>query len=396
MAISNLSQASGYTPVENEVTQPTVVPSGGSSPPVSTGEGSFTQPISSPIPGEVVRPQAASLSPDGGSPVTAQVGEVLSAALATVETTQDTPDGLTVDPPAQGEAPLVPTPQPIFEAPQAPVNLPAPPALPGAEPKPAPTYTSVLSPIVATRPDSSVTIAPEPQPVVTPKGNYTSVLPKMAGVVPTGPLADVKGPRTLTAAVDAYRQNETRVSPAADLSAIVSRYQQNPAAYAITKADITDESATVGKSWAFGNMTNPNALVIHHTAGRGTADGVIQTFRERGYPAHFIIDREGTLVQVLGDMQKGKHAGSAVPGIDNSNSWGVEIIAKNDADITPQQAETAVKLEQYLATNYGLNPNRVFGHGELTGRKEASEGQTVTSLLRQLTGVNKAWTPFGG
>lgn len=400
MAIQNISESVGFSPVEQVQSAIPVVPAqAGSSPASSTGEGAFAPKVSSPVPGEVLPIKASNLQPQVIESALGSAGDTLSGALSQVEGVEGAAaKNAPLDPqgaPAVGklDAPARVVPTPDILPPAGLISMPAPPTPAGATPKPAPTYKSVLSTGLTIQPDTSVTIQAEPVPVSTPKGEYSSVLPKMAGVVPQDVPA-VSGPRTITGAVDAYRRQDAVAAPAAQMTEVVQRFQQNPNAYQITKQDISDQSPTVGANWAFGDMTSPNALVIHHTAGRGDAAGVIQTFKDRGFPAHFVIDREGEIVQVLGDMQKGKHAGSAVPGVDNSNSWGVEIIARNDADVTPAQAEAAVRLQQYLSSNYGLPPDRVFGHGELTGRKESTEGKAVTSLLREITGVKKPWVPF--
>lgn len=178
----------------------------------------------------------------------------------------------------------------------------------------------------------------------------------------------------------------TEAIPVSDYTQLVNQYRENPGLFNMATEDINDLSGTEGGNWNFGSM-QPDALVIHHTAGRGTVDGVIQTFKERGFPAHFVVDREGKVTQVLGLTQKGQHTKPAQDssGITNSNSWGVEIIAKDDSDVLPIQAAATLRLTNYLK-GFGLNPSKVVGHGAINDHKQATEGQTVVNLLRQING----------
>lgn len=172
-----------------------------------------------------------------------------------------------------------------------------------------------------------------------------------------------------------------------DFSELVTQFKADPGSFDLTAEGIRDVSPDVSSRWNFGEMKAPDALVVHHTAGRGDAEGVIQTFTERNFPAHFVIDRDGNITQVLGLRQKGQHTRPAQDnsGITNSSSWGVEIIAKDDADVLPVQAAATLRLSRYLQTQ-GLNPQKIVGHGAINAHKQATEGETVVNLLRQING----------
>ena len=164
--------------------------------------------------------------------------------------------------------------------------------------------------------------------------------------------------------------------------------QSNPALAALekvqsaTKVEIADRSTDVGRSWNFGKM-KANSLVVHHTAGRGTVEGVIQTFKDRNFPAHFVVDRKGKIHQILGLDQRGQHTkNSSINDISNKNSWGVEVIARDDKDITPEQVDATMRLSKYLNETQGMPMDRIFGHGEINTHKRATEGKTIVTALR--------------
>jgi hypothetical protein len=75
-------------------------------------------------------------------------------------------------------------------------------------------------------------------------------------------------------------------------------------------------------------------------------------------------------------MKTGWGAGA---GLSNRNTVGMEVIAKNDRDVTPAQREAAMR---FIAERYPNTP--VFGHGEVNpGHKEADEGMSITSAIRR-------------
>lgn len=210
----------------------------------------------------------------------------------------------------------------------------------------------------------------------------TMPTPKPPGMLMNA-YANTETTRTMKAYID---QSVTATPKPGTFDQVVSEYRSNPDSFKMDSSGIRDRSNEVGGRWSFGSM-NADSLVVHHTAGRGGADGVIQTFTERNFPAHFVIDRDGEITQVLGLNQKGQHTRPAQDGsgITNSNSWGVEVIARDDSDVLPVQAAATIRLAKYLE-NYGLNPQRVVGHGAINSHKQATEGQSIINLLEQIRG----------
>ena len=194
----------------------------------------------------------------------------------------------------------------------------------------------------------------------------------------------ITAPNQSQANPDIFKLSNARSPEAA--SEALAYFQSNPQAVRIDPTQIVDMTPTTSGNWNFGKLSQPNALVIHHTAGRGGVDGVVQTFKERGYPAHFVIDRDGTIHRILADDQKGQHTRPAQDGsgITNSNSWGVEIIAKDDADLTPAQVQASIQLSYNLHDNYQMPLDRVVGHGQINDHKQETEGATVLAALSEL------------
>jgi hypothetical protein len=100
------------------------------------------------------------------------------------------------------------------------------------------------------------------------------------------------------------------------------------------------------------------------------------------------MERDGTIKQIGGPgsaniMPESRYRQSPIlgkdrPFLENSNIVGMEVIAKNDKDVTPAQIAAARK---FIAEKYPNTP--VFGHGEVNpGHKEADEGMTITNAIR--------------
>jgi len=148
-----------------------------------------------------------------------------------------------------------------------------------------------------------------------------------------------------------------------------------------------------GESKFKGKQFSPKYFVLHHTGGRGTPSDVIRILNCRHYNGsskcttlgiQWIIDRDGKLYQSLPKGSKGAHLKFQKDGmghVTNSTSEGVEIIGLNDGDITIKQCKTALLLIKSL----GHSLSNVYGHGDVSTNKQATEGK------RCKTYVTKYW-----
>jgi GH24 family phage-related lysozyme (muramidase) len=144
----------------------------------------------------------------------------------------------------------------------------------------------------------------------------------------------------------------------------------------------------------FGNFSEsgPQGIVFHHTGGRGTSEGVINTLAQRGLASNYVMERDGTVVQILPNGQRGAHMrdsddpkfkAAVAHGLSNRNTLGIEMIAKDNNDLTDAQKASAVKFANAMRQQYN-NPNMaVYGHGELNpGHKQATEGMGAVEAIR--------------
>src|SRR5215469_9498174 len=71
--------------------------------------------------------------------------------------------------------------------------------------------------------------------------------------------------------------------------------------------DVTKQAGFGTKFGKFADNGVPQGMIIHHTAGRGSVDSVINTYKSTNFPAPFIIDRDGNIYQALPDGYQGQH-----------------------------------------------------------------------------------------
>lgn len=141
-------------------------------------------------------------------------------------------------------------------------------------------------------------------------------------------------------------------------------------------------------------------IVFHHTGGSGLlgamtagqAKGV-----QKGTGAQYYIDRDGAVYRYASDADVISHIRS--PGnrfrtdkglptnvLSNANTIGIEIVAPNSSEMTPQQIASATALAALLSELYKIGPDFVVGHGQLQGgkggNKMSDEGVQVAAAYR--------------
>ena len=108
------------------------------------------------------------------------------------------------------------------------------------------------------------------------------------------------------------------------------------------------------------NNVDIDHIVIHYTTSRNI-EGSINWFKH-GRPrtsAHYIIGREGALVQMVNDSDRAWHAGSSAM---NARSIGIEHVAAPGDEIAPEQAKISASLIRWLMREYAIPKANVIPH----------------------------------
>ena len=137
-----------------------------------------------------------------------------------------------------------------------------------------------------------------------------------------------------------------------------------------------------------GEMRSVSGLVVHHTGGHGSVGGVVTTLKDRTSKgklvgATYVMERDGTVYRIVPEGARTNHATGY-----NSTYEGIEVIANNDGDVTPQQIAAFQKFAEWHSATYGytLSPSTVWGHGEISANKRETEGATLKWTLLQAEG----------
>jgi hypothetical protein len=134
------------------------------------------------------------------------------------------------------------------------------------------------------------------------------------------------------------------------------------------------------------NGKAPVALIIHHTSGRNGPASVVEDWRTNrpGVGAQMIVDRDGSLhytQKEFGYGGTGNFLHSVIPGVSNQTAVGVEVVAKDDADMTPAEIET---LKRLASGNGPYSNIPVYGHSQVSPGDRDNEG------VRGVAAINEA------
>src|SRR5215475_11921422 len=262
-------------------------------------------------------------------------------------------------PPPQPPAPPPTAAAPPPPPPQAPPSPPPPPPA-AAAPAPAPAPPAQYAPPFVTRPPE---IPPYASPVAPPTASPLTPYippgtPKMAPSVRVAPGSPPMGGRV-------------GYPPPAFVEGAAPAPEAAPAA----------RPAPPAAAGAPTPVYPVQGFVVHHSGG-SSLNALVTTLQQRGLGSQYLMDRDGTIYAFGGagarQMQPNDKWGGIAPGLSNHNSVGMEVVAKDDKDVTPAQVASA---RAFIGAYYPNTP--VYGHGEVNpGHKQASEGMTIVNAVR--------------
>lgn len=117
------------------------------------------------------------------------------------------------------------------------------------------------------------------------------------------------------------------------------------------------------------NLRKPNYIVIHHTA----QDSLQQTLRtftltKTQVSAHYVIGKNGEVVQMLSDYLRAWHAGVASWGKTtdiNSASIGIELDNNGLEPFSEVQINSLLALLNQLKKQYTIPTQNIIGHSDI-------------------------------
>lgn len=117
------------------------------------------------------------------------------------------------------------------------------------------------------------------------------------------------------------------------------------------------------------DIRKPNYVIIHHTSQNSTAQ-TVRTFQlpHTKVSAHYIIGRDGQVIQMLNDYDRGWHAGRGKWGniTDmNSASIGIELDNNGFDSFPDSQINALLVLLDTLKTKYLIPQLNFIGHADI-------------------------------
>jgi len=118
----------------------------------------------------------------------------------------------------------------------------------------------------------------------------------------------------------------------------------------------------------------PGFVIIHHTSSDTPARAIrILTDPSSKVSAHYMIDREGRLVQLVDERARAWHAGESwwSGNADlNSSSIGIELVNTGEEPFAEPQIMALLSLLSGLRERYRIPAANYLGHGDIApGRK---------------------------
>lgn len=115
---------------------------------------------------------------------------------------------------------------------------------------------------------------------------------------------------------------------------------------------VADKQLFIRKHYTPGRRSRLRAIVLHHNAGTLTTEGCYWAWQTRKASAHYQVEVDGTIGQLVADRDTAWHTGKANPytiGIEHANNRGAPAWTISDATL-----ENGAHLVAALCLAYGL------------------------------------------
>lgn len=142
-----------------------------------------------------------------------------------------------------------------------------------------------------------------------------------------------------------------------------------------------------------------NCIVLHSTV-EPTTEGTMQIFLtpEKAVSAHFVVGRDGRVVQMVPVEKRAWHAGTSVlEGVPKVNDFsvGIEMVNLNDGKdpYSPEQMEAVAGIIRLIRSRYDVPDSRIVSHAQVAlppGRKSdpaAFDFEKIRALVRCVPGA---------
>lgn len=128
-----------------------------------------------------------------------------------------------------------------------------------------------------------------------------------------------------------------------------------------------------------GKPIDIDMLVLHCSAY--PSEKLTQVFMDLGVSAHYIIDEDGSVIQLVDETKRAWHAGAGTwngIGDINSHSVGIEVINPSLGHSAPyqeKQIDALIELSGDIIKRYNILPHNVFAHSDMAPARKYDPGR---------------------
>ncbi|OGA90842.1 MAG: hypothetical protein A3G27_08875 [Betaproteobacteria bacterium RIFCSPLOWO2_12_FULL_66_14] len=122
------------------------------------------------------------------------------------------------------------------------------------------------------------------------------------------------------------------------------------------------------------NERKPNFVILHHTSD-DTVDQALRTLADplRSVSAHYLVGRDGRIIQLVDERARAWHAGESKWGSDtdiNSASIGVELDNNGSEPFPDVQISALLRLLADIRERYHIPSANFLGHADVAPRRK--------------------------
>ncbi|MBK8117955.1 MAG: N-acetylmuramoyl-L-alanine amidase [Sulfuritalea sp.] len=127
------------------------------------------------------------------------------------------------------------------------------------------------------------------------------------------------------------------------------------------------------------DQRRPNFVILHQTSNGNVATALATlTDPQRGVSAHYLIGRDGALLQLVDEASRAWHAGESWWGGStdlNSASIGIELDNTGDEAFAEAQIVALLGLLGELRTRHRIPPANFLAHGDVAPTRKVDPGR---------------------
>lgn len=145
------------------------------------------------------------------------------------------------------------------------------------------------------------------------------------------------------------------------------------------------------------NGLRPELLLLHYTGMQSARDALERLCSpEAEVSAHYLIDEQGDIVQMVPEQRRAWHAGGEPWAGEydvNSRSIGIEIANPGHdygyPDFPPQQIASVVALCRDILSRHSVSPERVLAHSDIAPMRKQDPGEKFPWKVLHEAGIGR-------